>query len=150
MPKKKKKQQQQQQNDKTFSNFWRNYLQKIFSFTTRILVMARQCVNGTVLRSQMLPKWMFPDSISPTKMKKSSKGSVEHISGVFCDSLTYCVLKGLLKRCLQDIDVTRSFGFNIWEKRELWGSSFFSNCSKLNVDLRNMNKKWTKCFRFCR
>ena len=112
MPKKTKQQQQQQQNDKTFSNFWRNYLQKIFSFTTRILVMARQCVNGTVLRSQMLPKWMFPDSISPTKMKKSSKGSVEHISGVFCDSLTYCVLKGLLKRCLQDIDVTRSFGFN--------------------------------------
>ena len=34
------------------------------------------------------------------------------------------------------------------EMHQLWGSSFFGNCFKFNIDFKNAKKKWKKGFGF--
>ena len=54
-----------------------------------------------------------------------------------------------LKLDFLDIYITTFFGDFIGSKiHQLWGSSFFWKCSKLNLNLENVKKNWENIFRF--
>ena len=53
---------------------------------------------------------------------------------------------GPLKLDFLDIYLTTFSEYVISEIQKLWGSSFFSKCSKFNLDFRNSAKNWEKIF----
>ena len=62
--------------------------------------------------------------------------------------LTSSFLKGPLEWDFWDIYMTMFSESVISEIQNLWGSSFFSKCSKFNVDFKNAAKNWEKVFCF--
>ena len=66
----------------------------------------------------------------------------------FWARLTYSLSKGLLKQDFLDIYLTTFSESVISEIQKLWGSSFFSKCSKSNFDFKNAAKNFEIFFCF--
>ena len=69
----------------------------------------------------------------------------EDLSSVWA-RLPCCLSKVPLKRAFLDIYLTTFSESAISEIRKLWGSSFFSKCSKFNLDFKNAAKNWENFF----
>ena len=62
--------------------------------------------------------------------------------------LPCCLSKGCLKRDFLDIYLTTFSESVTWKMQNLCGSSFFSKCSKFNLDIENKENKWEIFFCF--
>ena len=109
-----------------------------------------------MLRFCILLRLTFSTWTTFKGINKYSKSAVVQMSTVFWPVYHVTCLKGPLKRDFLDICLTTSFKVGKFEIHQLWGSSFFSKCSNLNLNWQNAKKNsaiifwfWDNCIWKC-
>ena len=130
-------------------------MKKLLSWRFKQFLSAVTCTRyqqaicqQTVLRFYVSLRGTFSNSKSSTLINKYLKGAVVQISVVFGAAYNVSSRRVFSHRTFQKFIKPRLLQSLISEIHKLWGSPFFSKCSKLNLDFKTGEVILKKVFVF--